>query len=67
MKQAKAYKKRNIQMRAPYACDPSLTRGRRVVEDESTFRSPFQRDRYRIIHASAFSPAQTQDPSFCGT
>ena len=41
-------------MRAPFACDPSLTRGRRVVESESTFRSPFQRDRYRIIHASAF-------------
>jgi dGTPase len=41
-------------MRAPYACDPSLTRGRRVFESESTFRSPFQRDRDRIIHASAF-------------
>ena len=41
-------------MRAPIACDPSLTRGRRVVESESTFRSPFQRDRDRIIHASAF-------------
>jgi dGTPase len=41
-------------MRAPYACDPSQTRGRRVVEEESTFRSPFQRDRDRIIHASAF-------------
>lgn len=41
-------------MRAPYACDPILTRGRRVAEEESTFRSPFQRDRDRIIHASAF-------------
>jgi dGTPase len=41
-------------MRAPYACDPNLTRGRRVFEAESTFRSPFQRDRDRIIHASAF-------------
>jgi len=41
-------------MRAPYACDPTLTRGRRVHEEESTFRSPFQRDRDRIIHASAF-------------
>lgn len=41
-------------MRVPFACDPSLTRGRRVVESESTFRSPFQRDRDRIIHASAF-------------
>ncbi|PWK61124.1 deoxyguanosinetriphosphate triphosphohydrolase [Roseicyclus mahoneyensis] len=41
-------------MRAPFACDPTQTRGRRVAEDESTFRSPFQRDRDRIIHASAF-------------
>lgn len=41
-------------MRAPYACDPTKTRGRRVPEEESTFRSPFQRDRDRIIHASAF-------------
>lgn len=41
-------------MRAPYACDPMRTRGRRVAEEESTFRSPFQRDRDRIIHASAF-------------
>jgi dGTPase len=41
-------------MRAAFACDPSQTRGRRVPEEESTFRSPFQRDRDRIIHASAF-------------
>jgi dGTPase len=41
-------------MRAPYACDPAHSRGRHVREDESLFRSPFQRDRDRIIHASAF-------------
>jgi dGTPase len=41
-------------MRAPLACDPAQTRGRRVPEEESTFRSAFQRDRDRIIHASAF-------------
>jgi dGTPase len=41
-------------MRAPYASDPSQSRGRRVPEEESLFRSPFQRDRDRIIHASAF-------------
>ncbi|MEM1430240.1 MAG: deoxyguanosinetriphosphate triphosphohydrolase [Pseudomonadota bacterium] len=39
---------------APYACHPTATRGRRVVEEESAFRSPFQRDRDRIIHSSAF-------------
>jgi dGTPase len=41
-------------MRAPFACDPAQSRGRRVPEEESLFRSPFQRDRDRIIHASAF-------------
>ena len=41
-------------MTAPYASDPQQARGRRVNEEESTFRSSFQRDRDRIIHASAF-------------
>jgi dGTPase len=41
-------------MMAPYASDPARARGRRVTEEESTFRSCFQRDRDRIIHASAF-------------
>ncbi|MEM9434498.1 MAG: deoxyguanosinetriphosphate triphosphohydrolase [Pseudomonadota bacterium] len=39
---------------AVYACDPADSRGRLHTEDESTFRSCFQRDRDRIIHASAF-------------
>ena len=41
-------------MPAPFASDPARSRGRRVPEQESTFRSCFQRDRDRIIHASAF-------------
>ena len=41
-------------MRAPYASDPARSRGRLVAEEESSFRSCFQRDRDRIIHASAF-------------
>jgi dGTPase len=41
-------------MHAPYACLPAESRGRLYPEEESTFRSPFQRDRDRIIHASAF-------------
>ncbi|WP_187431683.1 Deoxyguanosinetriphosphate triphosphohydrolase-like protein [Roseobacter fucihabitans] len=41
-------------MTAPYASNPLHTRGRYVREEESTFRSCFQRDRDRIIHASAF-------------
>jgi dGTPase len=41
-------------MRAPYACDPAHSRGRHVPRRKALFRSPFQRDRDRIIHASAF-------------
>jgi dGTPase len=41
-------------MAAPFACDPARSRGRLHPEEESVFRSPFQRDRDRIIHASAF-------------
>ncbi|SDG36428.1 deoxyguanosinetriphosphate triphosphohydrolase [Alloyangia pacifica] len=39
---------------AIYSCDPEGARPRRVAEEESTFRSCFQRDRDRIIHSSAF-------------
>ena len=39
---------------APFACLPEASRGRRFPESMSTFRSPFQRDRDRIIHSSAF-------------
>ena len=41
-------------MRAPFASDPATAMGRRVPEEESAFRSCYQRDRDRIIHASAF-------------
>ncbi len=41
-------------MAAPYASDPAQARGRLYPEEESAFRSPFQRDRDRIIHSSAF-------------
>ena len=41
-------------MTARYASRPEDSRGRLYDEDESTFRSCFQRDRDRIIHASAF-------------
>ena len=41
-------------MHAPYAMRPQQSRGRLHPEDESEFRSCFQRDRDRIIHASAF-------------
>ena len=41
-------------MQQAYALDPATARPRLVAETESAFRSPFQRDRDRIIHASAF-------------
>lgn len=41
-------------MQAPYACLPAKSRGRLFHEDESNFRSCFQRDRDRIIHSGAF-------------
>ena len=41
-------------MQAPFASDPMHSKGRRVAEEEMSFRSCFQRDRDRIIHASAF-------------
>src|SRR5947208_4406560 len=40
--------------RAPYASDPEKSRGRLYPEPEHEMRSPYQRDRDRIIHATAF-------------
>ncbi len=40
--------------RAPYASHPEKSRGRLHAEPESDMRSPFQRDRDRIIHSTAF-------------
>ncbi|MET3601101.1 deoxyguanosinetriphosphate triphosphohydrolase [Martelella mangrovi] len=39
---------------AVYACDPWTSRGRLFPEHDSLTRSPFQRDRDRIIHTTAF-------------
>jgi dGTPase len=41
-------------MTAPFATRPEASRGRRFAEEGSKHRSPFQRDRDRIIHSSAF-------------
>jgi dGTPase len=40
--------------RAPYAEDPARSLGRKVAEAESRTRTPFARDRDRIIHSTAF-------------
>ena len=39
---------------APYASKPDESRGRLYPEPEHSVRSPFQRDRDRIIHSTAF-------------
>jgi dGTPase len=39
---------------APFACHPHRSRGRLHPEPESATRTPFQRDRDRIIHSAAF-------------
>ena len=39
---------------ASYAADPALSRGRHYSELPPTYRSEYQRDRDRIIHAKAF-------------
>ncbi|WP_420555941.1 deoxyguanosinetriphosphate triphosphohydrolase [Roseovarius sp.] len=41
-------------MHTPYASDPGRARARLYPEEESAFRSCYQRDRDRIIHSSAF-------------
>lgn len=41
-------------MTAPYACDPSRSRGRRHPEAPAPTRTEFQRDRDRIVHSTAF-------------
>jgi dGTPase len=41
-------------MLAPCAMRSAVTRGRRHAEPEHRFRLPFQRDRDRIIHSTAF-------------
>jgi dGTPase len=43
-----------IPTKAPYAEDASKSRGRKVAEAESETRTPFARDRDRIIHCTAF-------------
>ena len=42
------------QILAPYAMRGRLSRGRRHQDDPHPFRSPYQRDRDRIVHSTAF-------------
>jgi dGTPase len=49
---------------APYAVQPAASRGRLHHEPEATLRSPWQRDRDRIIHSSAFRKLQYKTQVF---
>ena len=51
-------------MLAPYATSPATARGRRHTEPESTGRTPWQRDRDRVIHSSAFRKLQYKTQVF---
>jgi len=44
----------SMRKRAIYASDPYSSRGRRISQPPSSERSPYQRDKDRIIHCSAF-------------
>ena len=44
----------SMNSQASYAADPALSRGRHYSELPPTYRSEYQRDRDRIIHAKAF-------------
>jgi dGTPase len=48
------YLQREHELLARYASRASASRGRRFPEAEHPLRSPFERDRDRIIHSSAF-------------
>jgi dGTPase len=54
MTKVTSYSEVESQRLAPFAARSAGTRGRRHNEAEHPFRSPFQRDRDRIIHSHAF-------------
>ena len=49
---------------APYAVRPETSRGRLHPEPESPGRSPWQRDRDRVIHSAAFRKLQYKTQVF---
>jgi dGTPase len=49
---------------APYAMKSAESRGRKYPEKEHPYRDPFQRDRDRIIHSSAFRRLESKTQVF---
>ena len=56
----------NIMLKT-YAIIPTKTKGRIYVENSSKIRSPYQRDRDRIIHSSAFRRLKHKTQVFVNT
>jgi dGTPase len=54
MRTRQEYLEREALLLAPYACRAAESRGRVHSEPEHPLRSPFERDRDRVIHCSAF-------------
>ncbi len=48
------WEKREAEFLAPYGCASAASRGRKHPEEEHPYRTSFQRDRDRVIHAKAF-------------
>ncbi len=49
-----SYAEREALLLAPYAMQAIASQGRQVAEEDHPYRSPYQRDRDRITHCSAF-------------
>ncbi len=54
MTETRSYEETEAERLAPYAAKSARTRGRQFKEENHPFRTPFQRDRDRVIHSSAF-------------
>lgn len=54
MQTRRDYEQVEEQILAPYAMKAGHTRGRAYADDEHPYRTPYQKDRDRIIHTTAF-------------
>ncbi len=60
----RSIEEREAQFLAPYAVKSKTSRGRKYPEKEHDLRTPFQRDRDRIIHSTAFRRLQYKTQVF---